>query len=148
MNFLEFLSSEIELYQRRMHPVSSRYNLTSMELSVILFLANNPEYDTARDIVEKRHLTKSHVSISLRSLEERGYLRKEFRGKDHRRAHIVLLPEADDAIKEGQRAQREFMATLTAGFSERDRNNLQEYLDRMMENIQTALTCEDGKNGR
>ena len=33
--------------------------------SILLFLANNPEYDTASEIVRVRQLTKSHVSASI-----------------------------------------------------------------------------------
>ena len=35
------------------------------ELSVLLFLANNPALNTARDIVQLRALAKSHVCMSV-----------------------------------------------------------------------------------
>ncbi len=76
MSIIDFIASFSELYEKRMAPVSTSFDLTAIELSIILFLANNPEYDTAKDIVNKRHLTKSHVSVSLRDLEERGYIKK------------------------------------------------------------------------
>ena len=39
-----------------------------MEFNILLFLANNPEFDTAARITKKRAFTKSHVSMSVRSL--------------------------------------------------------------------------------
>ena len=44
------------------------WGLTQLEADILLFLANNPEYDTARDIVEVRHLAKSHVSAGIEAL--------------------------------------------------------------------------------
>ena len=64
------------LYQEKLEPVCSEYSLTRMELNILLFLANNPVHDTATDIVEVRHLTKSHVSASVKTLQARGYLQR------------------------------------------------------------------------
>ncbi len=139
MLFIDFISSCDELYEKKMSPVSSSFGLTSMELSILLFLANNPGYDTATEIVKKRHLTKSHVSISLRSLEERGFIRKEHKNGDHRTVHLVLLPAADGIIREGQRAQKEFLSVLTEHFSSEEIGHLQEYIERINENVLTAL---------
>lgn len=67
------------LYGQRIQPVCEAYGLTRMEMDILLFLANNPAFDTARDIVERKQFTKSHVSASVAELERRGYLRGEFR---------------------------------------------------------------------
>ena len=37
-----------KLYGNLCAPLLARYGLTQLELDIILFLANNPEYDTAR----------------------------------------------------------------------------------------------------
>ena len=66
------------LYQEKLEPVCSEYSLTRMEMNILLFLANNPAYDTATDIVEVRHLTKSHVSASVKTLQARGYLQRVY----------------------------------------------------------------------
>ncbi len=139
MTFNEFVSSLTELYEKRMAPISNTFGITSMELAILLFLANNPKYDTAKEIVEKRHLTKSHVSISLRDLEERGYIKKEHRNGDNRTVHLVLMPSSDEMIREGQKAQNEFLKTVTCGLSDEDTERLQTYIDRMNENIINAL---------
>lgn len=36
---------------------------------ILMFLHNNPQYNTAADIVKVRKSTKSHVSTSLKNLE-------------------------------------------------------------------------------
>lgn len=139
MLIIDFIASFNELYEMQMSPVSSAFGLTSMELSILLFLANNPEYDTATDIVKKRHLTKSHVSISLRDLEERGFIKKEHKNGDNRIVHLTLLPAADKIIREGQRAQKEFLAVLTDHFSADEHSELQIYIERINQNVLDAL---------
>jgi len=139
MSVLDFITSFSELYEKRMAPISTSFDLTAMELSILLFLANNPGYDTAKEIAEKRHLTKSHVSISLRSLEEKGYIRKERRNGDNRTYHIVLLSASDDIVSEGKKAQIEFLSDITAGFSDTEVKTIESYIDRMNGNALSSL---------
>lgn len=88
---LENLYVSRELYSFLLHPVCTKYDLAPAELLVLLFLANNTEYDTAKDIVNKLKIAKSHVSISVRALEERGYLKGNYEGrKDRRYARFKL----------------------------------------------------------
>ena len=41
-----------------------------------MFLHNNPQYNTAADIVKVRKSTKSHVSTSLKDLEGKGMVER------------------------------------------------------------------------
>ena len=70
------------LYARCIEEVCTAYKLTRMELDILLFLANNPCYDTATDIIEIRYLAKSQVSS--RGLGD-VYKRQDMRrgSKDH-----------------------------------------------------------------
>ncbi len=45
-----------------------------------MFLHNNPQYSTAADIVKVRKSTKSHVSSSLKRLEEKDFRHAVFDG--------------------------------------------------------------------
>ena len=64
MTPIEFLSDSAKLYQDTVLPVCKKYGLTYMEFGVLMFLYNNPQYNTAAQIVSMRHIPKSHVSIS------------------------------------------------------------------------------------
>ena len=43
---------------------------------ILMFLHNNPQYNTAADIVKVRKSTKSHVSTSLKDLEGKGMVER------------------------------------------------------------------------
>ena len=71
-NYFDTMARAQKGYARLLEPICKKWNLTRNELDVILFLANNPDYDRAVDIVNHRGLSKSHVSLSINSLESRG----------------------------------------------------------------------------
>ncbi len=136
---LDLVAVQSDLYETYMKPVCQSYSLTSMELSVLLFLSNNPEYDTAKDIVKIRHLTKSHVSIAVSSLEERGFLKKEYRDGDHKTVHLILEPACAEILRKGREAQYEFLSVIRRGFSEEELETISGYLRRIHENMSEAL---------
>lgn len=53
-----------EAYYRALQPLCLETGLPPLAVDILLFLANNPAFDTARDIVERKQFTKSHVSAS------------------------------------------------------------------------------------
>lgn len=115
------------------------YGLTRMEMDILLFLANNPAFDTARDIVERKQFTKSHVSASVAELERRGYLRGEFREGNRKTVHLALCPGAEPAVRAGQAAQREVLTAMFMGFTEEERMRMGQTISRIVSNIRTAL---------
>ena len=104
-------------YSRYLEPVCREWGLTRNELDVILFLANNPALDRAVDIVTHRGLSKSHVSLSVSTLESRGLLLRREDPSDRRTVHLKLLPEALQAADAGRKAQRAFFDRIHAGIS-------------------------------
>ena len=56
--------------------VCDRYGLTQMEYDIRMFLHNNPQHNTATEIVKVRKSTKSHVSTSLKNLENEGLIER------------------------------------------------------------------------
>lgn len=57
--------------------VMVRYDLSAAEVDVLLFLANNSQFDLAVDIVRVRKMQKSHVSLAVNKLCEKGYIQKK-----------------------------------------------------------------------
>lgn len=121
-------------YAREMAPVLEKWQLNSMETDVLLFLGNNPGYDTASDMVQLRQLTKSHVSKAVESLTAKGLLAQERDKINRRRVHLLLLPAALPILEEGQQAQQRFVDALTRGFSPEDKAAMQRMLETIVRN--------------
>lgn len=126
-------------YAREMAPVLDKWQLNSMELDVLLFLGNNPGYDTASDMVQLRQLTKSHVSKAVESLTAKGLLAQERDQNNRRRVHLLLAPAAQPILAAGHQAQQRFVDVLTRGFSPEDMSTMQ----RMLELIARNAVSED-----
>ena len=129
-----------KLYHRQFKPLLEQYGLTQLEVDILLFLANNPPLDTARDIVEKRHLSKSHVSVGVDSLVRRGYLERSCWDGNRKTIHLRLLPPADEVVAAGQEIQRTYAQCLFRGFDSEEVFSLAEMLDRIADNVDLELS--------
>ena len=133
------------LYEQTVMPVCKAYGLTYMEFTVLLFLANNPQYDTAAQIVKIRRLTKSHVSISVKGLQERGLVEGYYFPGNQKTLHLRLTEAAKPVVAAGQAAQMEFGTKLTRGFTEEEVAQLQTLIDKLHENMKQEEVTNAGK---
>ena len=136
--FEHFLMGE-HVYTQTMMPVCEKHGLTYAELTVLMFLANNPTLDTASDIVKCRNISKSHVSISVHSLEERGLITKEFRDGNRRSCHLCLTDLSSSIVNDGRGAQEQFKEMLFSGVSENEKRTMTEILQKIDRNIELCI---------
>lgn len=79
-----------------------------MEYDILMFLHTNKQHNTVADIVKVRKSTKSHVSTSLKSLENKGLIKRIQSVDNKKHIEIVLLSDADPIIEAGIMAQKAF----------------------------------------
>ena len=135
--FWDFQPALRALYGRCMEPVCQNFSLSRTELDILLFLANNPKYDTAAEISDVRHLAKSHVSVSLKSLLQKELLTGSAEPGDRRRIHLKLTDMAAPIIEEGRKKQADFAGWILDGFAPEELEQLHRYMQRMGDNIRT-----------
>ena len=134
------------IYEQCLNEACAMHGLFKTEMDILLFLYNNPGFDTATDIVKHRYLSKSHVSKSVQSLKERGFLTSFYQGSNRRTIHLKLCSAADAAIADGLQAQKRFVSVLLADFSEAEKGQFQQYLCRITDNLQAYF--QKDKNER
>ena len=117
MEYFETMLRARKGYSRVMDPICQQWDLTRNELDVILFLYNNPEYDRASDVAARRGMAKSHVSLSVSTLESKGLLRRRADPEDRRTVHLELIGEAQDIAQQGRQAQQAFFGKIYAGLT-------------------------------
>ena len=78
---LQFFQQYTKYCDYQFLPVLERTGITMREVHVLLFLANNPDYDTARDITVLRGISKSQVSQAVDLLAAEGFLTRTPRGR-------------------------------------------------------------------
>ena len=66
-----------EAYTAAMRPLTEELDMAQPAVDILLFLANNPGMDTARDICTYRHLKPAIVSFHVEKLAGEGYLERQ-----------------------------------------------------------------------
>lgn len=133
------------LYSKCVEQVCACHKITRMELDILLFLANNPCFDTAKDIVEIRYLSKSQVSVSIKLLEKNGYLKKTYTSDNKKTAHLVLCDSAARIIADGRAAQEKFFRVIMKGFAPEEIAQMHQFGKRIRKNINDYIK-EDTKS--
>lgn len=127
------------LYEKLMEPLLWKFHLTQAQADVLLFLENHPECDTAKEIVELRCLTKSHVSAAVDQLIARGFLIQKQDTTDRRRMHLVILEPAHEVIQEGKKLQALYKNLLYKNVLEDEAKQLHRLMKQIRKNAETAL---------
>lgn len=139
LNLWEHQNAIKTLYAKCVEAVCEKHGITRMELDILLFLANNPCFDTATEIVEIRYLSKSQVSASIKLLEQKMYIRKVYTDGNKKTAHLKICEAAEKIIRDGKAAQENFLSIMLNDFSPIEIKSMKQYTDRIYHNINTYL---------
>lgn len=119
--------------------VCDRYELTQMEYDILMFLHNNPQLNTAAEIVKIRKSTKSHVSTSLKKLENRGFVKRIQSEDNKKHIEIVLLDKAELIVEAGINAQKQFARNVLSGLTEEEKRICINIFDKICCNAEEQL---------
>lgn len=134
--YFDTLNKSQSIYSRFLEPVCRSRDLAQSELDVLLFLYNNPQYDRAADIVAHRGMAKSHVSVSVTGLENRGFLVRNGSESDRRTVHLVLTEAGRQVAEEGRQAQQDFFGRLYSGLDEQELKLWEVITEKVRKNIE------------
>ena len=81
-------------------------------LDILMFLANNPAHNTARDIVEIRGIKANLVSVNVDKLVHEGYIERAAVPGDRRKTYLTCTKKASPLIERGHKIQAVFFQEL------------------------------------
>lgn len=134
--FWEFILSLEKEYDSYRKKIMNRFSLSAAEADILMFLSNNPQYDTAADISRIRRIPKSQVSTSVKSLCEKGYLCTDYRENNRKSIHLSLSQSALSVTNYGKTVQTEFADLLFSGFSEEEKTEFERMHIKIADNIE------------
>ena len=102
----------LEGYAAAMQPLCRREGLAPNGVDILLFLANNPGLDTARDVCTYRGLKPGIVSFHVEKLVQEGYLERRAVAGDRRKTQLLCTEKAQPVIARGREVQERFFARL------------------------------------
>lgn len=119
--------------------------MTQTEIDVLAFLANNPEYKRAQDIVEIRRITKAQASIAVEKLVKKGLLSRET-DPNNRRCHLLHVEKkADNIIQKVKQLQKSFDAKAYEGLSDQEIETYYHLLMKVYDNVKKRRLMGDNK---
>lgn len=127
------------LMHRSMQNLGREFQLSQLEIELLLFLRNNPDLNTARDAVAYRGFSKSNVSTAVDALEQKGWLNVEPDPFSRRVKRLCLCPDREAEVNRLLARQNEILRTLTSDFTLEEAEMLHKLLDRMGKNVIRAL---------
>ena len=136
---IEFAEKLSKAYSEICKPLCHELNVPQTAFDILLFLANNPEYKTARDIVEVRKIKANLVSVNVDKLVNEGYLERKSVESDRRKIHLICTEKSMDIIEKGQALQQSFIEQLFSGMDEETRKVMQQGMMQMEKNIEKML---------
>ena len=126
----------LKYYDQQFLPLLERTGLSVREVHVLLFLANHPGQDTARDVTELRGLAKSQVSQAVEVLTDRGLLARRADGEDRRIIHLEITGEGAPLAREAQAVQAACGRRLLAGLAEEEQAVFLGLLERVLREME------------
>ena len=140
---IAFARNLYQAYCIRCKSLCRELHMPQTAFDILMFLANNPDYNTAKDIVELRGIKANLVSVNVERLVNEGYLdRRDFPG-DRRKTVLVCTPRSQPLIQRGERLQEEFFQDIFRDVDEASRENFHRVMEQVDRNLNKIMKGND-----
>ncbi len=117
-SFLAISQKILHAYNKLCEPLLAEYDIPQVSFDILMFLTNNPEYSTAQEISEMRHIKKNLVSVHVEKLVSAGLIQRNPVAGDRRKIALSCTERAAPIIQAGHDLQEHFYRILTANIDE------------------------------
>ncbi len=128
----------LELYSEMCKPICEKLNMPQPAFDILLFLANYPEYCTARDITRYRGIKSNLVSIYVEKLVNEELLERKTVPEDRRQIRLLCTEKAQVLIEQGRQVQEHFEEVLKEGMSKEDIAHFEKSIRLLEKNLSRA----------
>lgn len=132
-------------YEEFLTPLAKQIDMPVRAVGILLYLANNPSANTAKDICQNLFMKQGIVSFHVDNLVKAGYLERRAAQGDRRVTKLVCTHKSRSIICRGRELQKTFLENLTRGVSPENMEILKNCFDIFEENI-AAMTGRKKKD--
>lgn len=126
-------------YAQALQPLSKETGISHTAIGILLFLGNNPDLATARDVCELRGLKRANVSVHVERLVREGLLERKTDPSDRRKDILVCTAKAQPILDSGRRAQERFTKSIICGLTEEEFAVMEHCLKVINENVDRLI---------
>lgn len=139
-NMIAMMRTAMEIYEYMCRPVCELGGIQQGELNVLLFLANNPDKNTAIDMHRSGGMKQSMISTLVEKLVQGEYLERQKIPGDRRKVKLICTEKAKPVIEAGQAVQIKFKQLIMADVPPEDIEACKRIKDLAEQNI---MNCRD-----
>lgn len=130
-------------YHVMLTPLCKEAGLPPLAMDILLFLANNPEHNTAKGICRMRGHKPGIVSVHVERLVNDGLLERREMPGDRRQTRLICTEQAQALIERGREIQWKFGLRLMEGISKEDHEIMRRCFERIDINLDEI--CKGGR---
>ena len=105
---------------------------------LLMFIADNPNV-SQKELARLYGVSTATIAVSLKKLEQGGYIRREVDSKDNRYNQICLTQKGMATVEQSISIFENLERTMFQGISKEDFKKMGELLDRMYKNMEDYL---------
>lgn len=139
---IDFFIKISQAYSKMCKPLCREIKMPQTAFDILMFLANNPRYKTAGDIVEVRKLKANLVSVNVDKLVTQGYLTRQSAEDDRRKIYLECTDKAKPIIEKGRELQADFFDSFFKNTDEKMKKAFFETVEIMNKNLDEILEEE------
>lgn len=124
------------IYGGLSQPLCKKYGINQSCFDVLMFCANNPENNTARDICAVRGIKSGIASVAVETLIQKGFLERMDDPSDRRIHRLVPTESAQSIISDGREMQNKFISALKAGISPEEEKVFERVNEKILKNVE------------
>lgn len=128
-----------KLVAKKVEPIIKECDLRPVELDILVFLYREKNVDTAKGIIQKKHLSKAHISKSIDNLRSKGFIHISEDEDDHRILHISLTEASKKIIGEVINVYAECKAIMERNISREEMDVVKRVIKKINQNINEEL---------
>lgn len=136
---IEFARNFYQAYCIRCKSLCRELRMPQTAFDILMFMANNPQYNTAKDIVELRGLKANLVSVNVERLVREGYLDRNAFPGDRRKTILACTPKAKPIVRRGQELQELFFEEIFRDVDEASRENFHRVMEQVGRNLNNIM---------
>ena len=130
-----FFMNTLDVHHEMTKPLCREMGIPQPAFSILMFLADNPEYDTAKDVGRFCALKPNIVSFNVEKLVLQGFLERRPVPEDRRSVGLVCTEKAKPFIERGRILCRKFTEILWDGVTEDEKDALRNCWEKMNQNL-------------
>ena len=136
---LSAMSAFSEAYTNACKPICRELGLPQMAFDILMFLSNNPDHCTAKDISRLRGFKENIISVNVNKLVTEGYLLRQSDREDRRKVRLICTEKAASIVRRGRELQERFFRQMQEGLSPEERKIHAHCLETVAANAKRLL---------